>query len=59
MRGPSNLAVTTSQYMLRRVADEEGQQAAKLLSFADSHRDMKELSRDFSEPEVETLLDNY
>ena len=57
MRGPSNLAVTTSQYMLRRVADEEGQQAAKLLSFADSHRDMKELSRDFSEPEVETLLD--
>ncbi|MFA9417984.1 DEAD/DEAH box helicase [Natrinema sp. HArc-T2] len=57
MRGPSNLAVTTSQYMLRRVADDEGQQAAKLLSFADSHRDMKELSRDFSEPEVETLLD--
>lgn len=57
MRGPSNLAVTTSQYMLRAVADEEGQQAAKLLSFADSHRDMKELSRDFSEPEVETLLD--
>ena len=57
MRGPSNLAVTTSQYMLRRVADEEGQQAAKLLSFADSHRDMKELSRDFSEPEAETLLD--
>lgn len=57
MRGPSNLAVTTSQYMLRRVADKEGQQAAKLLSFADSHRDMKELSRDFSEPEVETLLD--
>ena len=57
MRGPSNLAVTTSQYMLRRVADEEGQKAAKLLSFADSHRDMKELSRDFSEPEVETLLD--
>jgi len=57
MRGPSNLAVTTSQYMLRRVADEEGQQAAKLLSFADSHRDMKELSRDFSEPESETLLD--
>ncbi|WP_226013623.1 DEAD/DEAH box helicase [Halomicrobium salinisoli] len=57
MRGPGNLAVTTSQYMLRRVADEEGQQAAKLLSFADSHRDMKELSRDFSEPEAETLLD--
>lgn len=57
MRSPNNLAVTTSQYLLRAVADDEGQQAAKLLSFADSHRDMKELRRDFSEPEVETLLD--
>lgn len=57
MRSPNNLAATTSQYLLRAVADDEGQQAAKLLSFADSHRDMKELSRDFSEPEVETLLD--
>lgn len=57
MRSPNNLAATTSQYLLRAVADGEGQQAAKLLSFADSHRDMKELSRDFSEPEVETLLD--
>ncbi|WP_336361597.1 DEAD/DEAH box helicase [Haladaptatus sp. ZSTT2] len=57
MRSPNNLAVTTSQYLLRAVADEEGHKAAKLLSFADSHRDMKELSRDFSEPEVETLLD--
>lgn len=57
MRSPNNLAATTSQYLLRAVADDEGQQAAKLLSFADSHRNMKELSRDFSEPEVETLLD--
>ncbi|WP_309221883.1 helicase-related protein [Halorussus sp. MSC15.2] len=57
MRSPNNLAATTSQYLLRVVADDEGQRAAKLLSFADSHRDMKELSRDFSEPEVETLLD--
>jgi ATP-dependent helicase YprA (DUF1998 family) len=57
MRSPNNLAATTSQYLMRAVADDEGQQAAKLLSFADSHRDMKELSRDFSEPEVETLLD--
>lgn len=57
MRSPNNLAATTSQYLLRAVADDEGQQAAKLLSFADSHRDMKELSRDFTEPEVETLLD--
>ena len=57
VRGPGNLAVTTSQYMLRRVADEEGYESAKLLSFADSHRDMKELDRDFTEPEVATLLD--
>jgi hypothetical protein len=57
IRGPGNLAVTTSQYMLRRVADEEGYEAAKLLSFADSHRDMKELDRDFTEPEVATVLD--
>lgn len=57
VRGPGNLAVTTSQYLLRRVADEEGHKAAKLLSFADSHRDMKEVDRDFSEPEVATLLD--
>jgi ATP-dependent helicase YprA (DUF1998 family) len=57
MRSPNNLAVTTSQYLLRAVADDEGQQTAKLLSFADSHRDMKELRRDFTEPEVETLLD--
>jgi len=57
VRGPGNLAVTSSQYMLRRVADEEGYEAAKLLSFADSHRDMKELDRDFTEPEVATVLD--
>ena len=57
IRGPGNLAVTTSQYLLRRVADEEGHKAAKLLSFADSHRDMKEVDRNFSEPEVVTLLD--
>jgi ATP-dependent helicase YprA (DUF1998 family) len=57
MRSPNNLAATTSQYLLRAIADDEGQQAAKLLSFADSHRHMKELSRDFSEPEIETLLD--
>ncbi|SFT09687.1 DEAD/DEAH box helicase [Halostagnicola kamekurae] len=57
VRGPGNLAVTTSQYLLRRVADEEGHKAAKLLSFADSHRDMKEVNRDFSEPEAATLMD--
>jgi ATP-dependent helicase YprA (DUF1998 family) len=57
VRGPGNLAVTTAQYMLRAVADEEGYESSKLLSFADSHRDMKELNRDFGEPEVATLLD--
>jgi ATP-dependent helicase YprA (DUF1998 family) len=57
VRSPGNLAVTTAQYLLRSVADEEGYDSAKLLSFADSHRDMKELNRDFGEPEVGTLLD--
>lgn len=56
-RSPNNLAVTTSQYLLRSVADDEGYEAAKLLSFADSHRDMNELNRDFNEPEAATLLD--
>lgn len=57
VRGPGNLAVTTSQYLLRDVADDEGVTSAKQLTFADSHRDMKELDRDFREPEVGTLLD--
>ncbi len=57
VRSPNNIAVTTSQYLLREVADDEDYSSAKLLSFADSHRDMKELGRDFNEPEVATLLD--
>lgn len=57
VRSPGNLAVTTSQYMLRNVADKEGFESAKQLSFADSHRDMKELDRDFREPEIGTVLD--
>lgn len=57
VRSPNNIAVTTSQYLLREVADDEDYSSAKMLSFADSHRDMKELGRDFNEPEVETLLD--
>jgi ATP-dependent helicase YprA (DUF1998 family) len=57
IRGPGNVAVTTSQYLLRKVSEDEGFESAKLLSFADSHRDMKEIDRDFSEPEVGTLLD--
>jgi len=57
IRSPNNIAVTTSQYLLRDVANDEDYSSAKLLSFADSHRHMKELGRDFNEPEVETLLD--
>ncbi|MEA5409619.1 hypothetical protein VB773_19920 [Haloarculaceae archaeon H-GB2-1] len=57
VRSPNNIAVTTSQYLLREVADDEDYSSAKMLSFADSHRDMKELGRDFNEPEVATLLD--
>ncbi|MDL0118312.1 DEAD/DEAH box helicase [Halobacterium salinarum] len=57
VRSPNNIAVTTSQYLLREVADDEAYSSAKMLSFSDSHRDMKELGRDFNEPEAETLLD--
>jgi hypothetical protein len=57
MRSPNNLAVTTSQYLLRGVAADEGFKSAKMLSFADSHRDMNELGRDFEDPEAETVLD--
>jgi len=52
-----NLAVTTAQFLLRSVADDEGFDDAKMLSFADAHREMKELSRDFDDPEYETILD--
>lgn len=57
LRGPTNVAVTTSQYLLRELVDDQGFDAAKLLAFSDSHRDMKELDRAFTDPEVETLLD--
>lgn len=57
MRSPNNLAVTTSQYLLRKVAKEEGFETAKMLSFADSHREMNELGRDFEDPEGDTFLD--
>lgn len=52
-----NLAVTTAQFLLRSVADDEGFDAAKMLSFSDAHREMKELARDFDDPEHETILD--
>jgi len=53
----NNLAVTTAQYLLRSVVDDEGFESAKMLSFADAHKDMKELRRDFDDPESETVLD--
>lgn len=57
LRSPTNVAVTTSQYLLRDLVDDSGFDDAKLLSFSDSHRDMKELDRAFTDPEVETILD--
>ncbi|MFA9427070.1 DEAD/DEAH box helicase [Natronorubrum sp. A-ect3] len=57
MRSPTNVAVTTSRYLLRELADSEGFDDAKLLAFSDSHRDMKELDRSFMEPEIDIVLD--
>ena len=56
-RSPNNLAVTTSQYLLRSVADEEGFESAKMLSFSDSHKHMNRLGRDFNDPEEDTSVD--
>ncbi|ELK55181.1 DEAD/DEAH box helicase domain protein, partial [Haloferax sp. BAB-2207] len=54
IRGPGNTAVTTAQYFLREIADvnePDSFREAKMLSFADSQSDMKELNRNFTEPE--------
>ncbi|NHN64358.1 DEAD/DEAH box helicase [Haloarcula sp. JP-Z28] len=54
IRGPGNTAVTTAQYLLREIADVDDPDSfreAKMLSFADSQSDMKELNRNFTEPE--------
>ena len=52
MRSPVNTGVTMSQFMLRKLADEGGDQShAKLMSFADSYSDMEKLANDFDEPE--------
>lgn len=52
MRSPTNAGVTMSQFMLRQLADQnESQAQAKLMSFADSYRDMERLANDFEEPE--------
>jgi len=54
LRGPGNTAAYTSQYLLRSIADTSDPDSftrAKMLSFADSQKDMKELARDFNDPE--------
>jgi ATP-dependent helicase YprA (DUF1998 family) len=52
MRSPTNTGVTMSQFMLRKLADNNGDQSAgKLMSFADSYHDMERLANDFDEPE--------
>jgi len=54
IRGPGNTAVTTAQYFLREIADinnPESFRESKMLSFADSQSDMKELNRNFTDPE--------
>ncbi|MUV85325.1 DEAD/DEAH box helicase [Natronomonas sp. CBA1123] len=59
LRGPGNAAVTSSQYQLRAITNPDNPetfQEAKLLSFADSQSDMKELARDFEEPEEDLFF---
>ncbi len=52
MRSPTNTGVTMSQFMLRKLSDDNGDQSAgKLMSFADSYHDMERLANDFDEPE--------
>jgi ATP-dependent helicase YprA (DUF1998 family) len=57
MRSPTNAGVTMSQFMLRELADSNGaQEQAKLMSFADSYRDMERLANDFDEPERKLFI---
>lgn len=59
LRGPGNAAVTSSQYQLRAITNPENPETfeeAKLLSFADSQSDMKELARNFEDPEEELFF---
>ncbi|ELY95129.1 hypothetical protein C483_02156 [Natrialba hulunbeirensis JCM 10989] len=60
LRGPANAAVTTGRYLLRSLADRDDPSAfgeSKMLSFADSQSDMKELERNFREPEESFFFD--
>jgi ATP-dependent helicase YprA (DUF1998 family) len=60
LRGPANAAVTTGRYLLRSLADRNEPSTfgeSKMLSFADSQSDMKELERNFREPEESFFFD--
>jgi len=60
LRGPANAAVTTGRYLLRSLADRDNPETfaeSKMLSFADSQSDMKELERNFREPEESFFFD--
>lgn len=57
LRSPTNAAVTMSQFMLRRLSDDgDSQDAAKMMSFSDSYRDMERLANDFEEPEKKLFV---
>ena len=58
-RSPANVAVTSAQIALRRIASdpESGTRRAKMLSFSDSQNDMEQLTRDFNQPELDTFAD--
>ncbi|WP_248908165.1 DEAD/DEAH box helicase [Halocatena marina] len=60
LRGPANAAVTTARYLLRSLAERDDSATfgeSKMLSFADSQSDMKELERNFREPEESFFFD--
>lgn len=60
LRGPANAAVTSGRYLLRSLADRDDPSTfgeSKMLSFADSQSDMKELERNFREPEESFFFD--
>jgi ATP-dependent helicase YprA (DUF1998 family) len=60
LRGPANAAVTQGRYLLRSLANRDNPQTfteSKMLSFADSQSNMKELGRNFREPEEAFFFD--
>lgn len=60
LRGPANAAVTSGRYLLRSLADRDHPETfeqSKMLSFADSQTDMRELERNFREPEEPFFFD--